>query len=140
MPDNQNQTVQVVYDSECPACNAYCTRVRPASDKGVRAFQLVDARRSSAVMHEITRRGLDIDQGMVVTIDGQISYGADAIAALATVSSARGVLGRLNRWSFGAPWRARMFYPVLRNLRNLLLRAMGKTKINNLRVAGNERF
>ena len=35
---------------------------------------------------------------------------------------------------------SRILYPALRTCRNLLLKVMGRTKINNLRVTGNERF
>ncbi len=90
-------------------------------------------------MGEITRRGLDIDEGMVLVADGRFYYGADAIHAVARLTSP-GAAGALNRWLFGSPRRARFLYPWLRSGRNLLLKLLGRTRINNLRLPGNERF
>jgi hypothetical protein len=37
---------------------------------------IVNARENSAIMEEITSQGLDIDQGMVLKMGGQLYYGA----------------------------------------------------------------
>jgi predicted DCC family thiol-disulfide oxidoreductase YuxK len=129
--------ILLVYDPQCPACDAYCRAVhRHGSPAGLR---LVDARAERAVMGEITRRGLDIDEGMVLVADGTFHYGADAIHALAQLNRP-GAAGALNRWLFGSLRRARILYPWLRSGRNLLLKLLGRTRINNLRLPGNERF
>ena len=91
-------------------------------------------------MGDITRRGLDIDQGMVVKADGFLYYGADAIHAVARMSSPGGLFGGMNRWFFASKRRSRLLYPVFRSARNLLLKVLRKTKINNLRLPGNSRF
>lgn len=130
--------VLLVYDKECPACDNYCRVVRIRKDIGT--LRLVDAREDSEVMAEITARGLDIDQGMVLKLDGQLYYGADAIHALALISSRSGVLNRLNYWMFRSPRLSAVAYPILRWARNLLLKLLGKRKINNLEQPGNERF
>ena len=49
-------------------------------------------------MEEITAAGLDIDQGMVVKVGGQIYYGPDAIHVLALMGHEQGILQ-----SFGVP-------------------------------------
>src|SRR5687767_15374616 len=90
--------ILLVYDKECPVCNAYCQVVRIRESVG--DLRIVNARESSAVMKEITDMGLDIDQGMVVKMGGQIYYGADAIHALSLISSRSGVFNRLNYWIF----------------------------------------
>lgn len=91
-------------------------------------------------MDEITRQGFDIDQGMVVKIDGTLHYGADAIHALAKTSSASGMFGWINRSVFASERRSKSLYPVFRSARNLLLKLLRKTKINNLRRSDNRRF
>jgi predicted DCC family thiol-disulfide oxidoreductase YuxK len=58
-----NREIPLVYDEECPLCDAYCRVVRLRESVG--ELRLVNAREDSAVMQEITRQGLDIDQGMV---------------------------------------------------------------------------
>lgn len=130
--------ILLVYDRECPVCNAYCQVVRIRESVG--ELRIVDARAESDVMEEITREGLDIDQGMVLKMGDRLFYGSDAIHALALISTRSGVFNRLNYWAFRSQRVSKVLYPVLRAFRNLLLKLLGKTKINNLEREGNERF
>jgi hypothetical protein len=100
---------------------------------------LVDAREESDVLKEVTDLGLDIDQGMVLKMEGRLYYGSDAIHALALISSRSGVFNSVNYWLFSSRVLSRVFYPVLRFCRNMLLKALGKTTINNLNVSDNNR-
>ncbi len=130
--------ILLVYDRQCPACDAFCRMVRIRETVG--ELRIVDAREPSQVRDEITDLGLDIDQGMVLKLDEVIYYGADAMHALALIGSRSGVFNRLNYWIFRSRRRARLLYPVLRSLRNLLLKVLRRTKINNLGTPGNDRF
>ena len=131
-------TVQLVYDRECPVCELYCTNTQ-LSDEAPE-LELVDARENSEVMAEITDAGLDIDEGMVVKVDGKLLYGPDAIHKLAELSDRRGLFNRLGRLGFGGAARARLLYPIAKSFRNLLLKLLGKTRINNLEQQGRDRF
>ncbi len=128
----------LVYDKECPACNAYCQIIRIRETVG--DLKIIDAREKSEVLDEITARGLDIDQGMVLKMEGQLYYGSDAMHALALISSRSGLLNRINYWIFKSKSVSSWLYPVLRLFRNLLLKMLGKTKINNLDAPDNEKF
>ena len=130
--------ILLVYDWECPVCNIYCrlVHVRPT----VGQLRLVNARESTAVLEEITKAGLDIDQGMVAKIDGYLYYGSEAIHAVALVSDRVDLFNGLTHYIFRSIKLSRILYPCLRTCRNLLLKAMGKTKINNLKIQGNDRF
>ncbi len=130
--------ILLVYDKECPACNAYCQIIRIRETVG--DLKIIDAREKSEVLDEITARGLDIDQGMVLKMEGQLYYGSDAMHALALISSRSGLLNRINYWIFKSKSVSSWLYPVLRLLRNLLLKMLGKTKINNLDAPDNEKF
>ncbi len=130
--------VLLVYDKECPACNNYCQMIRIKESLG--DLKIVNAREQSDIMREITEQGIDIDQGMVLKLGGEIYYGADAIQKLALISTRAGIFNRVNYWLFQSRILARTLYPVLRYFRNLLLKALGKTKINNLGVNGNDKF
>jgi predicted DCC family thiol-disulfide oxidoreductase YuxK len=130
--------ILLVYDKECPLCNAYCQVVRIRESVG--NLRIVDARESSAVMQEITSMGLDIDQGMVLKMEDQLYYGTDAIHALALISSRSGVFNRFNYWVFKSKRASGILYPVMREGRNLLLKILGKTKINNLKKTNNHTF
>ena len=128
----------LIYDKECPACDNYCQVVRIREDIGELILQ--DAREPSAVMDEITALGWDIDQGMVLKMGSQLYYGSDAIHALALISSRSGFFNRINYWLFKSKTLSHIFYPVLRFLRGLLLKLLGKSKINNLRLDNNSHF
>jgi predicted DCC family thiol-disulfide oxidoreductase YuxK len=130
--------ILLVYDKECPLCNAYCQVVRIRETVG--NLRIVDARESTAVMQEITNMGLDIDQGMVLKMDDQLYYGTDAIHALALISSRSGLFNRMNYWIFRSKHASQILYPLMREGRNLLLKILGRTKINNLQKTNNARF
>ncbi len=134
---NPKQVI-LVYDKECPACDNYCQVVRIREDIG--ELVLLDAREPGPIIDEITALGWDIDQGMVLKLEQQLYYGSDAIYMLSLLSSRSGIFNRLNYWLFKSKRRSHLLYPVLRSLRNLLLKMLGKTKINNLRLANNEKF
>lgn len=134
----KREEILLVYDRECPACNAYCQIVNIHESVG--DLRIVDAREESEVMKEITSQGLDIDQGMVLKMGGQLYYGADAIHALALIGSRSGVFNRINYWMFKSKTASSILYPALRFCRNLLLKILGKTKINNLNTEGNDKF
>ena len=132
------QTIYLVYDTECPACDQYCRLVRIRESAG--ELVLVDARAPGPLMDEITAAGLDIDQGMVLKLDHQLYYGADAIHMLALLGSPSGLFNRFNRRLFGSRHLSRVLYPLLRACRNLLLKILRKTRINNLGLKDRERF
>ena len=135
MTDKQ---ILLIYDKECPACDFYCQIVRIHQSVG--DLVLIDARENPEVLQEITAEGLDIDQGMVLKMGGLLYYGTDAIHLLALLSSRSGVFNRLNYWLFSSKKVAGILYPILRSCRNLLLKILGKTKINNLKQEDNDRF
>ena len=101
---------------------------------------LVDAREPTEIMKEITELDLDIDQGMVLKMDESLYYGPDAIHMLTLIGTKSGVFNRLNYLFFGTRALSNISYPVFKFFRNLLLKVLGKTKINNLEVPGNDRF
>lgn len=136
MPSNAN--VWLVYDKQCPACDFYCNLARIRESAG--QLMLVDARDGGPLMDEITAASLDIDQGMVLKVGGNLYYGADAIHALALMGTNRGLFNRFTYWAFRSRRVSRVLYPLLRACRNLLLKILGKTKINNLNRSGNDRF
>ena len=132
------EEILLVYDKQCPLCDNYCRMVRIRESVG--ELRLIDAREGGVVMDEITARGWDIDQGMVLKVGDQLYYGSDAIHALALISSRSGMFNRFNYWLFKSRTLSHVFYPVLRFFRNLLLKFLGRTKINNLKLENNARF
>jgi predicted DCC family thiol-disulfide oxidoreductase YuxK len=128
----------LVYDWECPACNLYCHQLCIRESGG--QFSLINARENPEVMKQITARGFDIDQGMILKMNNQFYYGAEAIHKLALIASPSTLFNWLNIWIFRSRLRARLLYPILRACRNFLLKLLRRTKINNLGLADNKRF
>ena len=133
-----NQELLLVYDKQCPACDYYCQLIR--INETVGELTLIDARDNNPIMEKITAQGLDIDQGMILVIDGKLYYGSEAIQALALLSSRSGLFNRLNYQIFKYPAVAKKLYPLLRMSRNILLKILHKTKINNLNLKNNQYF
>jgi len=130
--------ILLVYDKQCPACDFYCNLARIRADVG--QLVLVDARGGGPVMEEISDAGLDIDQGMVLKVGTRLYYGPDAIHALSLMSTRGGFFNRLAYWCFRSRAASQVLYPPLKAMRNLLLKVLGRTKVNNLNVPGNDRF
>lgn len=130
--------IQIVYDKECPICDFYCRKFE-AGDLDDELLR-VDAREQSDIMDEITEIGLDIDEGMVVKVDDRLHYGSDAIHELALLSSGKGFVNSLGKLAFRSGSVARILYPLMKFLRNLLLKMLGRTRINNLQQSGRDRF
>jgi len=131
-------SILLIYDKDCPACNAYCQMVRIRQSVG--ELKLINAREDTEVMQQITAQGLDIDQGMVLKMGDNWYYGSDAIYMLSLLSSRSGLFNRLNYHLFKSKRLAKWLYPLLRFFRNLLLKLLGKRKINNLGMGGNDHF
>lgn len=106
--------IRIVYDGECPICSAYAelTRLRQRH-----AVELVDARRARDLVRELRADGVDIDDGMVVLVDGEVHQGEDAAAFL----ELEGRLGLLPSTSW-----IRRLYPWIWRFRNGLLRLLGR--------------
>lgn len=132
---NQIETTRadawLVYDGECPVCKTYCKYIRIREALG--NLQLVDARQPSLLMNEITAAGLDIDQGMVLKFKDVIYYGPDAIHMLTLLSSPSGIFNRINYYVFSTKLGARIFYPLGKAFRTLLLKILGIRYIENLK-------
>jgi predicted DCC family thiol-disulfide oxidoreductase YuxK len=118
----------LLYDGECPVCSAYVALAR-LRDLYPR-LKVLDARSEPDLVAELRGRGYEINEGMVLCLDGVIHFGAEATRMIA-------LLGRIapSRWrratlgAIGAaPWSRRL-YPWLNRARGALLRLLGRGPI-----------
>lgn len=119
--------VFLVYDHDCPVCRAYCTRAVPIDDKT--QIRLVNARNDQTIMPDITERGLNIDQGMVLKVGERMYYGSEAAFQLQVFKKRTWI----DRVFFATRARARIMYPAGKAVRNMLLRMLGVPFIENLK-------
>jgi predicted DCC family thiol-disulfide oxidoreductase YuxK len=130
--------IELVYDKECPVCDFYCTRMDVQQSAG--QLLRINARDESEIMDEITALGLDIDEGMVVRVGDKLHYGADAIHQLALMSSGEGIVNAMSRLMFSSRRVSSALYPIFKFMRNILLKVLRRTRVNNLQQAGKDRF
>lgn len=131
-----NNDIGLIYDRECPVCRYYADHVDVATGRLVG----INAREQSEHLGRVTSAGLDIDKGMALMVGDTIYFGSDAVHELALRSSGKGVFNRTVAAIFRRRRLARTLYPVLVACRNLLLKILRRSRINNLDLADNNRF
>ena len=117
----------LVYDGDCPFCSRYVALVRLRESFG--EVELIDARSGHPVAHDLTARGYDLNEGMVLVDGERIYHGNDCIHRLALMSTRSGLFNRFNSAVFRSRRASAILYPFLRGGRNLTLRLMGRKKI-----------
>lgn len=123
-----DSSVYIVYDGECPVCSNYTQLVRLREAVG--KVTLLNAREDHPVVQELKNKGYDLDEGMVLKIGDKIHFGADAMHMMAILGEEAGIVSKINYQLFRSRGFSRCVYPVLRSGRLLLLRILGRTKIN----------
>ena len=118
--------IEIVYDGDCPICDNY---VRHTHLKDHFEIKLINARQNPDIVALEYKKGFELNNGMLVKIDGKSYYGHHAMHVLALASSTGGTWGFLNKILFRFPKANRIAYPLLVYLRKLLLRLLGKTQL-----------
>jgi predicted DCC family thiol-disulfide oxidoreductase YuxK len=118
----------LLYDGECPACSAYVALARLR--QLYPGLKVLNARSEPDLVAELRTRGYEINEGMVLCLDGAIHFGADAMRLIARLGSASS-----SRWRWTAlgligtaPW-SRRIYPWLNRGRGVLLRLLRRGRI-----------
>ena len=93
--------------------------------------RVVSARQGGELVDYLSEKAFDLDEGMVLVYEGRIYHGDECINILALLSSRSGLFNRLNFLLFKNKYVAGFLYPILRAGRNLILRLLGKTKLNS---------
>lgn len=117
----------IVYDGQCPFCSRYVQWVRLRDSLG--RVELVDARKGGPLVDEVRSAGADLDEGMVLKMDGRLYHGEDCIHMLALMSTPSGLFNRTNAAIFRSRSASKLLYPMLRAGRNAALRLLGRSKI-----------
>lgn len=136
--NNLTSTIWFVYDGDCPICNiaAQGFRIRKAVGK----LQLINAREEAEhpVMQEVTAQGLNIDYGMVIKYGDAYYQGKNALHLMALIGSNQGWFNRMNALLFRPKIVASFTYPLMKEVRDLLLKAKKIPPINNLNKHSNQ--
>ena len=123
-----DDTSYIVYDGECPFCSRYVKMLRLRDAIG--GVELVDARMEHPAVRLLNERNIDLDEGMALVQNGQISHGAECVHKIALLTTSSGIFNRLNAWIFRSARVSRLLYPFLRFGRNMTLRILGRRQLD----------
>ena len=120
-------SIIIIYDGDCPFCRSYIglTRLRELTNT-----ILLDAREEPGLCRELLDKGVSLDEGMVVIINNQVHHGGDAINRITLLTSKNTLFNKLAYLVFSRPAISKVVYPVLRGIRNITLRLLGKKPIH----------
>ena len=118
---------KLLYDGECPICNSLACSLK--QDNPV--LEIIDARHASAERTSAQTRGLELNEGMAMIVDGRHYYSADALTYIARSLQAKGLTGWLMRLLFRHKRITQTLYPALVLLRKRMLRLTGKPLIDD---------
>lgn len=124
--------VWFVYDGDCPICNTAANALRIR--KAVGNLHLINARtdKDHPLMAEIKRKGMNLDEGMVIKFQDTCYHGADALHVMALLGTGQDWFNRMNALLFRSPTLSALCYPAMRAMRNLAIRLKGIPKLRNL--------
>lgn len=128
--------VWFVYDGDCPLCQhaAYATRIKQKYGQ----LHLIDARSQNQdhpLLKEIQHRCLDLDEGMVIFHNAKFYHGKSALNFMALHADKKGFLQYISLFLFRSETISNILYPVLRGIRNCLLKIRGVNQIKNLETS-----
>ena len=117
----------IIYDGDCIFCQNYARLVKLREAVG--PVELIDARSGDNRVAQYWREGYDLNEGMLFVYAGQVHYGADAVNALANLSSTSSTFNRMNRAIFSSKWTSTVLYPILKIGRRVTLFLRGRRPI-----------
>ena len=91
MPDTRtkkiekSQSVIIYYDGECPFCSNYVSYAK--FKESVESVSLINVRESSEDADRLSTLGYDLDDGMVLDLNGTLYHGAKALHEIAKLSN-----------------------------------------------------
>ena len=118
----------LIYDGDCPFCSRYSRYMRLKQTVG--EIRLVNAREGGTDVDRAVAKGFDLDEGMVLVMDGAYYHGDACLNRLALMSSRSDLFNRVNFALFRSPSFSKVSYPVLRFGRNMVLRILGRPKLD----------
>lgn len=120
--------IQIVYDQECPFCSDFVRILRIKSVGN--EVEMINARETSSEIISKLSEKYNLDDGMIVILDGTEYYGDRAAHILSILSTTNAFRGKLYQLILRNKRIASFAYPVLVILRKLYFKLIGKKLIN----------
>ena len=123
--------VTIVYDGDCPFCSDFVALQR-LQKRGYKVH-LIDARDSDNELVEKLSADYNLDDGMIVVLNGCVFHGASAARFIASSYANSNVRALIYRLVLKTERIAGLCYPFLVLLRKGYFRIAGKKLINESR-------
>lgn len=117
----------VIYDGQCPFCDAYIKMLRLRESVG--DVTMIDARAEPDLVRECEQRAYALNDGMLVLLAGRAYFGADAVVLLSQLTTASGMLNRAVAAVLKNKALASICYPIMRGGRAITLSMMGRQRL-----------
>jgi predicted DCC family thiol-disulfide oxidoreductase YuxK len=117
----------VVYDGDCIFCANYVKMYRARESLG--RIKLMNAREIDEPIRADLMKQYDLNDGMLFVEGGKVYHGAEAVHALALVTSGVGWFNKINGAIFRSKSLSSALYPLLKAGRRLTLFVRGKKSI-----------
>jgi predicted DCC family thiol-disulfide oxidoreductase YuxK len=127
MAINAHRRAIVIYDGQCPFCLSYVSLLRLR--RAIGEVSLVDARGYGDLVVSLREQGINLDDGMVLILDGKVFHGADCMNQIAIAGLPKGFFAGVHAWLFRSSFIANRIYPLMKFCRRLTLLALGRQSI-----------
>ena len=117
----------LLYDGDCPFCLNYVRMMQLRKAAGPIALLNMRDHPELAARHRA--QGYDLNQGMLLHLDGREDQRADCIHRLALLSTGNDLFNRVNATIFSSSCLSKALYPFMRTGRSLTLTLLGKKKM-----------
>ncbi len=115
--------ISLYYDDECPFCKEYSKYIELRKKYEV---QLINARESIEKIKTFREKGFDINDGMIVELDGDIYQGADAAKLLDECISKDKFIDKVISFFVKVPGFKQVIYPIILLFRRIILKISGR--------------
>jgi predicted DCC family thiol-disulfide oxidoreductase YuxK len=127
LDDLRRHSPVIIYDGDCIFCENYVRLYRARQSLG--RIMLLNARELPEALKLDLKRSYDLNEGMLFIEGERVYFGADAVHALALVTSSSTIFNRLNGMVFRSKRLSRLLYPLLKFGRQMTLLVRGKSQI-----------
>jgi predicted DCC family thiol-disulfide oxidoreductase YuxK len=115
--------ISLYYDDECPFCKEYSKYIELRKKYDI---QVLNARESIEKIKTFREKGFDINNGMIVELDGDIYQGSDAAKLLDDCISKNRLIDKLISFFVKFHGFKQVIYPIVLVFRRVVLKVSGK--------------
>lgn len=117
------KTIKLYYDDECPFCKEYSRYVKLKQNYEI---TVINARDEHMQIREFKKKGMDINKGMILEIDGQLWQGEEAILQIDYLLVHKTFSDKVRTFVTTIPYLMKLLYPVIKGFRYITLKIIGK--------------